>query len=237
MQTVCRPTPEPNAAAYWVKNSPPSLPTPFSAGLFLTQNIYGAWFTAEPPPHCTHQDESTQRSSSTTEPLSTACSHPACCTEAEDLGSIWQHTELSTGGHNGVFLCLMETLSWERSKLRRSRAALPHTATELRLVATPVWRLGRGTVELGPSSPMLSLGEVPWEGGTSPCTHTDTKHPHTCSSSICAHHPRADRRWPTKHGKKHRAAVRVCLPLIRGTVVTAPGPGRGKNTGAGGTEA
>lgn len=164
MQTVCRPTPEPNAAADWVKNSLPSLPTPFSAGLFLTQNIYGAWFTAEPPPHCTHQDESTQRSSSTTEPLSTACSHPACCTEAEDLGSIWQHAELSSGGHNGVFLCLMETRSWERSKLRRSRAALPHTATELRLVATPVWRLGRGTVELRPSLPMLSLGEVPWGG-------------------------------------------------------------------------
>lgn len=107
MQTDCRPTPEPNAAACWVKNSLPSLPTPFSAGLFLTQNIYGAWFTAEPPPHCTHQDESTQRkkrSSSTTQPLSIACSHPACRTEAEDLGRIWQHMELSTGERNGAFL-------------------------------------------------------------------------------------------------------------------------------------
>lgn len=61
MQTDCRPTPEPNPAACWVKNSLPSLPTPFSARLFLTQHIYGAWFTAEPPPHCTHQDESTQK--------------------------------------------------------------------------------------------------------------------------------------------------------------------------------
>lgn len=86
-------------------------PTPFSAGLFLTQNIYGAWFTAEPPPHCTRQDESNQRkrSRSTTEPLCTACSHPACCMEAEDLGRIWQHMELSTGGRNGVFLWLMAT--------------------------------------------------------------------------------------------------------------------------------
>ena len=88
MQTDCRTTPEPNAASRSVKNSLPSLPTPFSAGLFLTQNIYGAWFTAEPPPHCTHRDESTQgkSSSSTTEPPSAACSRPACCVEAEDSG-------------------------------------------------------------------------------------------------------------------------------------------------------
>lgn len=62
-------------------------------------------------------------------------------------------------------------------------------------------------------------------------TQTDTKHPHTCSSSICTHHPRADRRWPTEHGKKHRAAIWVSLPLIRGMVVTAPGPGHGKAQG------
>lgn len=60
---------------------------------------------------------------------------------------------------------------------------------------------------------------------------TDTKHPQTCSSSICTHHPRADRRWPTEHGKKHRAAIWVSLPLIRGMVVTAPGPGHGKAQG------
>ena len=106
MQTDCRSTPEPNATACWVKNSLPSLPTAFSAELFLTQNIYGAWFTAEPPPHCTHQDESTQRkrSSSTTEPLSTACSHPACCMEAEDLGWIWTHGAQHWGTQWGISL-------------------------------------------------------------------------------------------------------------------------------------
>lgn len=62
-------------------------------------------------------------------------------------------------------------------------------------------------------------------------TQTDTKHPQTCSSSICTHHPRADRRWPTEHGKKHRAAIWVSLPLIRGMVVTAPGPGHGRAQG------
>lgn len=62
-------------------------------------------------------------------------------------------------------------------------------------------------------------------------TQTDTKHPQTCSSSTCTHHPRADRRWPTEHGKKHRAAIWVSLPLIRGMVVTAPGPGHGKAQG------
>lgn len=86
MQTDCRPTPEPNAGACWVKNSLPPLPTPFAAGLFLSQNMYGAWFTAEPLPHCTYQDESTQRSNSTTEPLSIACSHPNCCTEGRGFG-------------------------------------------------------------------------------------------------------------------------------------------------------
>lgn len=64
-------------------------------------------------------------------------------------------------------------------------------------------------------------------------TQTDTKHPHTCSSSMCTHHPGADRRWPTEHGKKHRAAIWVSLPLIRGTVVTAPGPGHGEAQGQG----
>lgn len=39
-----------------------------------------------------------------TELLFAACSHPACCMETEDLGRILQHVELSTGGHNGVFL-------------------------------------------------------------------------------------------------------------------------------------
>lgn len=71
------------------------------------------------------------------------------------------------------------------------------------------------------------LREVPW-GQHSSCRHTGTKHPHTSSSSTCTRHPWADRRWPTQHGKKHRAAVQVCLPLIRGTVVTAPGPAQGK---------
>lgn len=80
---------------------------------------------------------------------------------------------------------------WGRPKLRCPKAALPHITTELRLVATPVWRLGRGgMVELAPLSPALSLGEVP-RGCTFPCTHTDTKHPHTCSSSTCTRHPRA----------------------------------------------
>lgn len=104
-------------------------------------------------------------------------------------------------------------------------------ATEPRLLANLVWRLGKGTAELGHSSPMLKLGEVPWGQRISLHAHTDTKHPHTCSSSICTHHPRADQCWPKEHGKKHRAAVQICLPLIRGTVVTAPGPGHGKAQG------
>lgn len=50
MQTDCRPTPEPNAAACWVKNSLSSPPTPFSGGLFLTQNIYGFGLPQSPHP-------------------------------------------------------------------------------------------------------------------------------------------------------------------------------------------
>lgn len=50
MQTDCRPTPEPNAAACWVKNSLSSPPTPFSDGLFLTQNIYGFGLPQSPHP-------------------------------------------------------------------------------------------------------------------------------------------------------------------------------------------
>lgn len=82
--------------------------------------------------------------------------------EAEDLGRIWQHVELSTEGHNGVFLWLNRNACWGRSKLRCPRAALPHMVTELRLAATPIWRQGKGTVELGLTSPMLSLGGEPW---------------------------------------------------------------------------
>lgn len=50
MQTDCRPTPEPNAAARWVKNSLSTPPTPFSDGLFLTQNIYGFGLPQSPHP-------------------------------------------------------------------------------------------------------------------------------------------------------------------------------------------
>lgn len=50
MQTDCRPTPEPNAAACWVKNSLSSPPTPFSDRLFLTQNIYGFGLPQSPHP-------------------------------------------------------------------------------------------------------------------------------------------------------------------------------------------
>lgn len=60
VQADCRPMPEPSAAALRVKNSLLSLPAPSSAALFLTQNADGAWFTAEHPPHCTHQDESAE---------------------------------------------------------------------------------------------------------------------------------------------------------------------------------
>lgn len=147
------------------------------------------------------------------------------------MGRIWQHVELSTEGHNGVFLWLNRNACWGRSKLRCPRAALSHTVTELRLAAIPIWRTGKSTVELGPSSQCSAWEGCPG-GSTCPCTHTDRHQaPHTCSSSICTHHPRADRRWPTEHGKKHRAAIWVSLPLIRGTVVTAPGPGHGKAQG------
>lgn len=106
VQTDCRPTPEPNAAACCVKNSLPPLPTPSSAGLFLTQYALGAWLTVKPPFHCSHQDENTQRkiSNSITELLFTAHTHPACCMKAEDLGRNWQRVQLSTEGHNWVLL-------------------------------------------------------------------------------------------------------------------------------------
>lgn len=63
-------------------------------------------------------------SSSTAELLSTTCSHPACCMETEDLDKIWQHVELSTGGHNGVFLWLMETPVGEGPKLKTPQSSL-----------------------------------------------------------------------------------------------------------------
>lgn len=152
--------------------------------------------------------------------------------EAEDLGRIWQCVELSNEGHNGVFLWLNRNACWGRSKLRRPRTALPHMVTELRLAATPVW----GDREKHNGAGSFISNAQPGRGalGAAPApvhTQTDTKHPHTCSSSICTHHPGADRRWPTEHGKKHRAAIWVSLPLIRGMVVTAPGPGHGKAQG------
>lgn len=65
-------------------------------------------------------------------------------------------------------------------------------------------------------------------GSTAPADTQAPSTPTPAPSSACTRHPRADRHCPTQHGKKHRAAVRVCLPLIRGTVVTAPGPAQGK---------
>lgn len=83
-------------------------------------------------------------------------------------------------------------------------------------------------MELGPSPPVLSLPRRGALGGSmSPSTHTHHRAPHTCSSK----HVHPPPPGPPEHGKKHRAAVRVCLPLIRGMVVTAPGPGHGNAGG------
>lgn len=80
MQTDCRPTPEPNAAACWIKNSFSSPPTPFSDKLFLTQNIYRTFMglvcsRAPTLLHAPGREHSKKKKNKAAQPLSSSPRH------------------------------------------------------------------------------------------------------------------------------------------------------------------